>query len=255
MIHELTEPFTWEKYSKRVRQKIAAPRNFGSFTTTDIGERPLRLVQSSAGAFQRGAQIKLHALVDPEDGILVDAKYELMGPSILVAALEACIEIIVGKNYDQAKRTSQIILDHHLRDRSDEPAMPPEAGPYLQLIFEALEILASQCSDIALATDHITSPLPEHLLQEGGGIPDWPERPEAEKLAIVRQVIERDVLPYVQMDAGGVEALRLEHGHHVIISYSGACDGCFSSTGATLSSIQAILQAKIHPSIEVVPEL
>lgn len=255
MREKLTEPFTWEKYSKRARQKISFARCNGSFCEEDATSRNLRYVHSTAGDMKKGAQIALHVLVDREDGIFVDMRYEVFGPSVLVAALEGCVDLVVGKNYDQAKRLKRELIDKHLRDEAENQALPIEADPYINLVLSCLETICSQCTDIALAQEALVTPIPEHLLDDSGIDPLWPDRSQEEKLAIVKHVMERDVQPYVEMDEGGVSVLRLEHGHHVVIAYSGNCDGCYSSTGATLSSIQSILRAKVHPSIEVIPEL
>ena len=41
----------------------------------------------------------------------------------------------------------------------------------------------------------------------------------------------------------------------LIISYQGACTSCHASTGSTLSAIQKILRARVHPSLFVTPKL
>lgn len=254
MIQDLTQPFTWEKYNKRIRQKIASVKACGTFQSEELENRPLRLVTGDSGSLERGARVRIHLLVDTEDGILVDARYEVFGPSALVAALEACVEIIVGKNYDQAHRLSTDVIDKHLREGRESQSLPPEAHPYLGLLIDALDKATSQCTDIALSTTYIASPLTD-ALKEGQILENWPSLPTEEKFAIVRQVVETEVKPYVEMDAGGVDVIRIQNENEVVIVYSGSCNGCFSSTGATLSGIQSILQAKIHPSITVIPEL
>lgn len=254
MIQDLTQPFTWEKYNKRVRQKIASVKAAGTFSSQEWEGRALRLVTSESGSLERGARIRLHLLVDTNDGILVDARYEIFGPSALVAALESTVEIIVGKNYDQAHRLSTDAIDQHLREGREHQALPTEAQPYLGLLLDVLDKATSQCTDIALSSTYTSSPLTEALV-DGEFVEDWPQRSIEEKLAIVRQVVEKDVKPYVEMDAGGVEVIRIQNDIEVVIVYSGSCNGCFSSTGATLSGIQSILQAKVHPTITVIPEL
>jgi NifU-like protein len=255
MLDAMIEDFTWEKYGKRLKQKIFSPNAVGSFKEDLSENRALRYASAEIGAIERGARIRWHWLVDLEDGIIIDARYELFGPSIMVALLEASVELIVGKNYDQAGRINQELLDRHLRDLSEKSSLPKEAAAYCHLVLDAIELTANQCLDISLPIHYQTSPIPEHVLVSEGGVADWPEMNDAAKLSLVQAIIERDIRPYVEMDAGGVEAIRIEKGSEVIIAYSGSCNGCHSSTGSTLSSIQAILRAKVHPSIEVTPEL
>jgi NifU-like protein len=56
------------------------------------------------------------------------------------------------------------------------------------------------------------------------------------------------------LDAGGVTVVNLINDKELLISYQGACTSCYSSIGATLSYIQQVIRAKIHPDITVVPD-
>ena len=68
-------------------------------------------------------------------------------------------------------------------------------------------------------------------------------------------ILDKDVRPYTELDAGGVELLNLIEDKEVIIAYQGTCTSCHSATGATLSYIQQVLKAKVHPDIFVTPNL
>ena len=67
-------------------------------------------------------------------------------------------------------------------------------------------------------------------------------------------MIKNEIQPFIALDAGGVEVLELD-GLEVKIAYEGACVTCPSATGATLSAIQEILRAQVHPGLEVKPDL
>lgn len=251
----LTEPFVWEKFSKTATQKILKPFNQGQFTPDTYENRPIRHVEGQAGQISQGGFLKWTWLVDTDDGILIDAKYQFYGPTVLVAACEASCEIIVGKGYDVAMqlRTDQIELK--LRDKPHLQALPAEADPYLNLVVDALEDAGNHASDIPIAQPVIQSPLPKELQDSKPQFPNWIDLSLKERLQIVRDTIDTEIRPYVELDSGGVDVLRIDNDYKVVIVYSGACDGCFAATGSTLSSIQAILRARIHPEIYVEPEL
>ena len=61
--------------------------------------------------------------------------------------------------------------------------------------------------------------------------------------------------PYIALDAGGVEVINLLEDKEVIIAYQGSCTSCYSAIGTTLSYIQQVLRAKVHPSLVVVPDI
>ena len=76
--------------------------------------------------------MSLYWLVDPDDGIIVDARFQAYGQSALIGAAEIACELSVGKNYDQARRIGAELIDKQVRDRPDEPAFPKETSPSSQ---------------------------------------------------------------------------------------------------------------------------
>lgn len=254
---KLSQAFPWARYSRKMTSKILAARSAGQFTQQDADQRRMHLAQGYAGALEEGNTVDFYWLVDPEDGIIVDAKFQLLGQSALIAAAEAACTLVIGKNYDQARRISADLLDQQLRDRSDRTAFPPETAPHLNLVLEAIDCAAEQCEGIPLAAEYVAPPVSfdPSRLREGGGYPDWDKLEKKEKLAVIEDVLGREIRPYVEMDGGGVEVLDLVNDRELIIAYQGACTSCFSATGATLSYIQQTVQALISPDIVVVPNM
>ena len=85
--------------------------------------------------------------------------------------------------------------------------------------------------------------------------PDWETMGLKEQLSLIEAVLDQDVRPYIALDAGGVVVLGLEGHYRLTIAYEGNCTSCFSAVGATLSYIQTTLQEKVHPRLQVIPEL
>lgn len=250
---DLIEASLWSRYSKKMTEKILEPRNFGYFIPEDASERGMRCVKGLAGAVLDGNAFAIYWLVDESDGVIVDAKFQVFGHSSLIAAAEAACELVVGKNYDQAKRIGADLIDKQLRDKPALPAFPEETLPYLNLAVEAIEEATGKCLDISLATTYV-SPVPQ---TEGGrsSYPGWLSLTHEQKLAVIEKVLTEDVRPYIELDSGGIEVQELINDKELIIAYQGACTSCFSAIGATLSTIQQIVQSKIHPDIVVVPNM
>lgn len=255
-LQTLTHSFPWARYSKKLMNKIDRPRSVGSFTKEQSEERGVRLATGEGGRMEEGNIVQFYWLVDLEDGIIVDARFQLYGQSALIGAAELACELVIGKNYDQAKRISADLIDKQARDRSDEPAFPKETSPHLNLVLEAIEQAADQCMDIPLAETYIAPPVPLDIGEVlEGGYPGWDEMPLEKKIAVIENVIARDIRPYIELDAGGVQVLNLINQREVIIAYQGSCTSCFSATGTTLSYIQQTLRARVHPDLIVVPDL
>ena len=233
-------------------EKIIMPRNFCYFTPEDASARGMRCVSGRAGFVLEGNALAFYWLVDETDGVIVDAKFQVFGHSSLIAAAEAACELVVGKNYDQAKRIGVDLIDKRLRDKPETPAFPEGALSHLNLTIEAIEDAAEKCLDISLGTTYV-SPVPQ---TEGeSSYPGWLSLSNEQKIAVIEKVLTEDVRPYIELDSGGIEVQELINGKELIISYQGACTSCFSAIGATLSTIQQIVQTKIHPSLVVVPNM
>jgi len=255
-LETLLEAFPWTHYSKKLVAKIDNPRCAGFFTKKESEERGMRMVTAIEGSVEDGNAVRMFWLVDKEDGIIVDAKYQVFGQSALIGASEAACEIIIGKNYDQAKRVSADLIDRQVRDRPDDPGFPKETAPHLNLVLGAIELAAEQCTDIPVSASYVAPPAPEDIGEIlEGGYPGWIELSLKQKLGVIEEVLDRDIRPYIALDGGGVEVLNLLQDKEVIIAYQGNCTSCFASAGTTLSYIQQVLRAKVHPELEVVPNL
>ncbi len=252
----LTSPFSWTKYSTQLARKIETPRSCGYFSPEAAASREMRLATGSAGSITDGNCIALYWLVDPTDGIIADAKFQVFGNSALIGAAEAACELLIGKNYDQAQRMGANLIDKHLRDRTDVAAFPDETSAHLNLVIDSIDEAASDCEGIPLAENYAAPPAPE-LQKDGatGGYPGFSELSEEKKLSVIETVIAEDVRPYIEMDAGGIKVLELINGREVIIAYEGACTSCPSSIGATLGYIQQVLHDKVDDNLKVVPNL
>lgn len=252
---EVTELFPWYRYSKKLQGKIDRPRNAGYFTQADADARNVRLVEAQEGSVAEDRAVRFYWFVDKEDGTIIDVKYQVYGQSALIGAAEAAAELCIGKNYDQASRLTTDLMDKQVRDKPDVSAFPREAYPHLNLVLEAIETAAHQCTDIPLSTSYIVSPVPSGMEEGGEGYPGWDVLPLKEKLGLIEKVLDEDVRPYIALDAGGVAVLNLIDDREVIISYQGACTSCYSSIGTTLSYIQQILRNKVSPNLTVTPDI
>lgn len=252
---DLLRAFPWHRYSKKMGAKIENPRAAGYFTPEDAERRGMRFVEGKEGLAEDGNEVHLYLLVDPSDGVIVDAKFQLFGQSALIAAAESACELLIGKNYDQARRMSAELIDRHLRDKPDEEAFPEETQGHLNLVVDAIEDAMEKCLDLPLP-GHYVSPVPREIEgKEGGGFPGWMELTQEKKLSVIEDILNEEIRPYIELDAGGIEVLDLIDGKELLISYQGSCTSCYSSIGATLTTIQQILHAKVHPELKVVPNM
>lgn len=215
---------------KKVEQRILQARNAGILNE----KPPMLLIKSDLKRESEGIFLILYCLVDPEDGCVCDAKFQVIGPSFLIGALDLSCELILQKNYGALKSITQ------------EHEIPP-------LLLLALDDIASQCSLLNLPKVRAT-PLTA-AEGEPPSLVEWQNLSLQEKLKAIERVIAEDIRPYIEMDEGGIDVLELIDDKEVVIAYKGACTSCFSAIGATLSSIQSILRSKVMSELTVRPNM
>lgn len=251
----LTARFPWALYSKKLQARIENPHNAGFFSEQEAVSRSVYLAKGSDGLIEDGNSVVFYWLVDPNDGTIIDARFQLFGQSALIGAADAACDLLIGKNYDQASRITADLIDKQVRDRSEDSAFPKETYPHLNLVVGAIIDAAEHCQDLPLADGYRAPPVP--LGFDGGatgeGYPGWDDMPQDKKVQIVEEVLDREVRPYIALDAGGVDVIELTSNRELIVAYKGSCTSCYSSVGTTLAYIQQMLRAKVHPQIVVIP--
>lgn len=230
---------TWQKYGAKLKRKILTPISYGTLRE----KSDMRLAIGEAGSLARGNWVRIYLLVDHEDGIIADAKYQAFGETALIGGLEVLCLLTLRKNYHQASRISADMIEQKVG------GFPKETYPHLNLILEALEEACKCVSDIPIS---IASPLQPEF--QTGDYPNWAAMTHAEKLELIENVIHKDIRPYIELDAGGIEVVELKNDCEITITYSGACVTCPSSIGSTLNAITEILRSKVHPSMIVAPD-
>ncbi len=250
------KPFFWNLYSKKLMLRIENPYCVGAFTEQDAQVRDVHVARGVKGSLAEGSLLEFYWLVDKQDGVIIDSRFQAFGGSGLIGAAEVACELVIGRNYDQARRITAELIDKHVRDKSDMPAFPEETYTQLNFVLEALDKASDDCAGIPLSQSYVAPPITNREIDiVDGGYPGFKELSLKQKLAVIEDVIAKEVRPYIELDAGGVEVLNLLNDKEVIIAYQGSCTSCFSATGATLSFIQQMLRAKVHPDLEVTPNL
>lgn len=240
------------KFSKKLAQRIEYPRCVGSFSKEDAEQHQMRLAIGEEGSVSQGNWVRLYLLVDEDDGVIADAKFQVFGSVALIAAADAACELMIRKSYSQTRRITTELIDRHLRDKSNENAFPEEASSDLNRVLDAIENATEQCSDIPYHDVYVPPPI---QLETGEAYPGWDTLSVKEQIAVLEEVIAHEIRPYIELDAGGVQVLEITRSREVFIAYEGSCTSCYSATGATLNAIQQILRSKVHPELQVIPDM
>jgi len=214
------------------------------FSSEDAKAKNMRLSAALVGTKEEGREVKLSLLIDEEDGVISDTQTEVFGPPTLHEAASAVESELLRKNYMQARRIVSDLIEKKMS------LIPTKQD--LNLLIDAIDEATETCMDIPIEDIYIAPPDMES--GERFVYPGWEELTNEQKKSILQEVIERDVRPYVELDAGGVDILKVED-NRITIAYSGNCTSCFSATGATLDAIGNILRHKVYPDLMVIPDV
>ena len=252
---QVTTTSYFHRFTKKIQQKIQFPKAYGKFSDDAYSNSSMRLIKIVEGSVQEGLYLEIYIVVDEEDGVIADFKYQCFGPVILIAALETLFELCIRKNYLQASRITYELIDRHLREDFEKVSIPIECFTYVNFCVAALHQLLDQCDDIPIPESEVPPNSPIDIEASLSiGYPNFLELSQQEKQSICEQIVQQDIRPYVQLDEGNVKIQKIE-GYKITILYEGSCTTCFSATGSTLNAIQQILRAKVNPNIQVVPDL
>lgn len=249
----MLRPFSWKQYSQRILRAIDDPISYGTLSKESAEKKNARFVRAKVSSSDDAQLVQMDWYVDLEEGLILDAKYQVMGHSALIGILEYLIPLLIGKNYDQARRISSDLIEQNLKDKQGK-SLPEECFSHVNLTLDLIDVLADQCDDIPLAQNYVAPPVQNQEIT-GDGYPGFKELNLKQKIAVINQVLDQEVREYIALDGGGVEVINLINDKEVLVAYQGACTSCFSATGATLSYIQQVIQAKVDPDLTVVPDL
>ncbi|WP_374511259.1 Fe-S cluster assembly scaffold IscU [Niveibacterium sp.] len=100
-------------YSEKVLDHYEHPRNVGSFGKTEAG-----IGTGMVGAPACGDVMKLQIKVNPETGVIEDAKFKTYGCGSAIASSSLVTEWVKGKTLDQALDIRNTLI-------AEELALPP----------------------------------------------------------------------------------------------------------------------------------
>lgn len=240
-------------YSRKVEALAASPRHRGAFFTEDATSKDLALVTA------KHKDIKVYWLIDPESDRIYDAKFFSYGGPLSMAMGDTLCETVRGIKLEDALALGIADIEIKLRDVPDQPAtQAPAEEAFANLLpllktagdaYPAAKALA--LASIQLKKSEAERPsVFENLTARDEA---WLATPKESQIQSIETLITRDIRPGLNMDGGDMEIVDLEEGRKLTIRYQGACGGCGSATGATLSYIEDTLRRELFAGLQVIP--
>jgi len=243
------KPFVWNRYPEKMCAVLKELKFAGLLTSEEAEARLLLLKKGEIGEKMLGNWAKIYALIDPNEGIFLSCRYQAFADSALVAALDVTCGFIEGKNYLQAQRITGEIIEQLLTEESSE-SFPKELKEHINLAILCVDALTASCEGIPTPS----TPLPMPGVSAAGRVEGFEMLSKEQKIKAIEGVIAQDIRPFIELDQGGIEIKDLT-GYKLTVTYAGACTSCPSSIGGTLSYIAKVLKEKVHPSLDVEPDL
>ena len=243
------------KFSKKIESLAANPKHRGAFFTEDASTKDLAL------ATAKFKDIKVYWLVDPQTDLIYDAKFFSYGGAPSVALGEMLCTLAKGMKMESASAFTIQQMEALLRD---DAATPATAAP-MEEVFASLPPLlvavqeaytpAKALSLATIAMKAASDGAPRRSAFEAltEADKDWLAKPKDDQITVIEGIIDKDIRPGLNMDGGDLHIRDLEEGQRLKIKWQGACGGCASSTGATLSFIEDSLRRQVFSGMQVIP--
>jgi NifU-like protein len=243
------------KFSKKIETLAQAPKHRGAFFTEDASTKDLAL------ATAKFKDIKVYWLIDPQTDLVYDAKFFSYGGPASVALGEMLCTLAKGMKVESATAFTIPQIEALLRDEAAVPATaaPAEEAfaslpPLLNAVKEAYApAKALSLATIAMKANSDGTPRKSAFEALTEADKSWLAKPKDEQIAAIETIIDKDIRPGLNMDGGDMHIRDLENGERLLIKWQGACGGCASSTGATLSYIEDSLRRQVFSGMQVVP--
>jgi NifU-like protein len=132
----------WDHYSNKVAERMDNPTMRGELTEEDALKLNGKLVVADYGAESCGDAVRLYWIVSPE-GKILDAKFKSFGCGTAIAASDMMTEMTIGKTVDEAVKITNIDVERALRDKADEPAVPPQKMHCSVMAYDAIKEAAA----------------------------------------------------------------------------------------------------------------
>ncbi len=99
----------WD-YTEKVMEYFQNPRNQGTITDTQEGEK---VVTGEVGSIACGDALRLHLKIDEATQTITDARFQTFGCASAIASSEALTELLIGKKVEDAMQlTNRQIADY-----------------------------------------------------------------------------------------------------------------------------------------------
>lgn len=232
----------------KVRERFDCPRYRGAFDEKDASERGLALNKVKVDS------VRLACLFDPDTRVLYDARFFSYGAPILVAVVDAWIELAKGKAPEQLAKIGLADLAGLLSVPEDpEIAAPFDLIRRFSAALEANMPAAMLQAAAVRATQNLGAGAPGAAVRLEGQVGEFRRLSQGQQREKVEAVLDFHIRPGLSMDGGGIVLDDVRDGLEIVLTYQGTCGSCGISSGGTLGYIEQMLRTHIHDQVKVVP--
>ncbi|MFA6318137.1 MAG: iron-sulfur cluster assembly scaffold protein [Elusimicrobiota bacterium] len=141
----------WEHYSKKVSERMDNPRHRGEITEAEAAALGGKLVVADHGAEACGDAVRLYWVVDAAS-VIKAAKFKSFGCGTAIASSDMMAELCVGRTVNEASKITNLEVEKALRDKPDEPAVPPQKMHCSVMAYDVIKKAVSLYKGVDLAS-------------------------------------------------------------------------------------------------------
>lgn len=244
-------------FSAKILQLAASPKHRGAFFQDDAKQKKAALLTA------KFKDTNFYWLVHPESRVVLAAKFFSYGGKASVASGEWVCSFAENKPIHLGLSLTMTRIEYELRDQPETPSVPGNLEDHFGHLPEIFNLLGKNLDNaIAVAEASLVIEKNKENFEKTTSVVSateseqlWKSKPLEEQLSIIENILNSEIRQGLNMDGGDLLVLGLEdHGEKLMVQYQGACGGCSSSTGATLSYIESSLRRGTYDGLQVIPQ-
>ncbi len=236
-------------YTNTIIELAQSPQHRGAYFIEDAHSKGLALLEAKHN------DIKCYWLIDIEKESVYSCRFFAYGGTLSLALGEVLCQLAEEKTVQEALKITPKMVDSVLRDDPLVEALDPQ---HLEPIKNLVLILA-QAYPQAKKVTQLQKEIKQSNFKKSLDIASlseqekkWTNTSLEEKKQAIESVLDEHIRAGLQMDGGDITILDIEDHYRVLIRWEGACGGCSSSSGATLSFVENKLRDTLFSKIEII---
>lgn len=235
--------FPWHQYGEAIQKILLSPKYRYDSSQNQPSDLIIYVHKEEKTTTK---SLSLYLILD-EQGVILSARHRTYGPTSLMALIEITCHLIEEKSIHFLDKISPEYMHNQIKNLNNKN-FPLVFLKDIKMIIALLQEAKEKSSSLISSTDPSSNPIKT--------IPSthWNSLKKKEKLAILENIIDQEIRPFLEADGGGIEIIDfIVKNNTLLFAYKGRCAFCPSALSSTLHFIEHTLSSHFSIKISLKP--